>query len=195
MVLVTPGKAGQTALRHYSSLPMLHFLFPTAPLRGVGSKGLKPSWYDVPTLDPDQIARQPTPEGLVDGVDYVLGLIEPYVRRGIPPSRIFLVGYSQGGGLALAAALRAPRTLGGVLMLSSWVAEPLPLEFQDVPVHIFHGAEDPVVPLSTAQLCRQRLEAVGLRTSFHAYPGMSHGVCDEEILPTTWTSLNRCNLF
>eukprot|EP00434_Breviolum_minutum_P000988 symbB.v1.2.000865.t1/scaffold38.1/size396883/5 len=60
-------------------LPMLRFLFPTAPLRGVGSKGLKPSWYDVPTLDPDQIARQPTPEGLLDGVDYVLGLVEPHV--------------------------------------------------------------------------------------------------------------------
>ncbi|OLP74451.1 Acyl-protein thioesterase 2 [Symbiodinium microadriaticum] len=53
------------------------------------------------------------------------------VRRGIPPNRIFLVGYSQGGGLALAAALRAPRRLGGVLMLSSWVAEPLPDDFKD----------------------------------------------------------------
>eukprot|EP00434_Breviolum_minutum_P000987 symbB.v1.2.000864.t1/scaffold38.1/size396883/4 len=66
-------------------------------------------------------------------------------------------------------------------MLSSWVAEPLPSEFQEVPtVHLFHGAEDPVVPISTAQLGCQRLEAVGLRTSFRAYPGMSHGVCDEE---------------
>ncbi|CAE7800872.1 Lypla2 [Symbiodinium necroappetens] len=36
-----------------------------------------------------------------------------------------------GGGLALAAALRAPRRLGGVLMLSSWVAEPLPDDFKD----------------------------------------------------------------
>ncbi|CAJ1365803.1 unnamed protein product [Effrenium voratum] len=162
-------------------LPMLHFLFPTAPTRGVGSKGMKPSWYDVPTLDPDQIARQPPPEGLLDGVDYVLDLIEPHVRRGIPPQRVFLAGYSQGGGLALAAALRAPRKLGGVLMLSSWVAEPLPSEFKEVPVHIFHGAEDPVVPLRTAQLCRGQLETAGLRTTFRAYPGMTHGVCDEEV--------------
>eukprot|EP00439_Symbiodinium_sp_Y106_P059063 s1630_g8.t1 len=103
------------------------------------------------------------------------------VRRGIPPNRIFLVGYSQGGGLALAAALRAPRRLGGVLMLSSWVAEPLPDDFKDVPVHIFHGAEDPVVPLSTAQMGRVRLEAAGLRTTFRAYAGMTHGVCDEEV--------------
>ncbi|OLP87461.1 Carboxy-terminal kinesin 2 [Symbiodinium microadriaticum] len=51
---------------------------------------------------------------------------------------------------------------------------------EDVPVHIFHGAEDPVVPLSTAQMGRARLEAAGLRTTFRAYAGMTHGVCDEE---------------
>ncbi|CAE7611763.1 unnamed protein product [Symbiodinium natans] len=107
--------------------------------------------------------------------------VDPDVRRGIPPSRIFLVGYSQGGGLALAAALRAPRRLGGVLMLSSWVAEPLPDDFKDVPVHFFHGAEDPVVPLSTVQVGQARLEAAGLRTTLHAYAGMTHGVCDEEV--------------
>ncbi|CAE7387391.1 LYPLA1 [Symbiodinium microadriaticum] len=162
-------------------LPMLRFLFPTAPLRGIGSKGLRHSWYDVPTLDPDEISRQASPPGLLESAGDVLGLVEPHVRRGIPPNRIFLVGYSQGGGLALAAALRAPRRLGGVLMLSSWVAEPLPDDFKDVPVHIFHGAEDPVVPLSTAQMGRARLEAAGLRTTFRAYAGMTHGVCDEEV--------------
>ena len=34
---------------------------------------------------------------------------------------------------------------------------------QDVMVHIFHGAQDPVVPLSTAMLGQRRLQALGFR--------------------------------
>ncbi|CAK9018857.1 Probable carboxylesterase Os04g0669600 [Durusdinium trenchii] len=172
--------AGCVPALQQMGLPMLRFLFPTAPLTGVGSKELRTSWFDLSTLDLTERRRQ-TPEQLLEGVDYVLHLVEPHVRRGISPGRVFLVGYSQGGGLALASALRAPRKIGGVLMLSSWVAEPLPSDFQDVPVHFFHGAEDPVVTLSGAKDDRQWLESRGLRTTFHAYPGMSHGVCDEEV--------------
>ncbi|CAK0910629.1 unnamed protein product, partial [Prorocentrum cordatum] len=41
-------------------LPMLRFLFPTAPVRstGVGSRGPCRSWYDVESLNPDEIAQQ-----------------------------------------------------------------------------------------------------------------------------------------
>eukprot|EP00439_Symbiodinium_sp_Y106_P062174 s1630_g9.t1 len=75
-------------------LPMLRFLFPTAPLRGsrmcgllntrqftvgIGSKGLRHSWYDVPTLDPDEISRQSSPpSGLLESAGDVLGLVEPH---------------------------------------------------------------------------------------------------------------------
>jgi len=163
-------------------LPELRFLFPTAPVRDVGSRGPSPSWYDVVSLNPDDIAQQDSsPAGLAEAAEEVLNLVEPHVRRGLPPGRVFLAGYSQGGGLALAAALRAPRPLGGVLMLSSWVAEPLPSDFTPVPVHLFHGAEDNVVPASTAQRCRAALEELGLEVSLRVYPGMTHGVCDQEV--------------
>ncbi|CAE7039874.1 unnamed protein product [Symbiodinium sp. CCMP2592] len=59
-------------------LPMLRFVFPTAPLRGIGSKGLRHSWYDVPTLDPDEISRQSSPPGLLESAGDVLGLVEPH---------------------------------------------------------------------------------------------------------------------
>lgn len=176
------GWASTAPALQQMGLPMLGFLFPTAPLRAFGEGDLRHSWFDVATLDQDEISRSSgPPAGLLDSVSYVLSLVESYVQRGMHPRRIFLAGYSQGGAVALAAALRAPRRLGGVLMLSSWVAEPLPTSFKDVPVHMFHGAEDPVVPLAGAQLCRAKLEAAGLRTTFQAYPGMTSGVCDEEV--------------
>eukprot|EP00439_Symbiodinium_sp_Y106_P063557 s1630_g9.t2 len=56
-------------------LPMLRFLFPTAPLRGVLCAGM----YDVPTLDPDEISRQSSPpSGLLESAGDVLGLVEPH---------------------------------------------------------------------------------------------------------------------
>lgn len=165
-------------------LPMLRFVFPTAAVRDshTGSQGPCPSWYDVESLDPEVIARQEhCPAGLLENSQYVLDLVEPHVRRGVPPKRVFLVGYSQGGGVALAAALRAPRQVGGALLLSSWVAEAVEPRSDPVRVHVFHGMEDPVVPVEAARRGCDTLQAAGLRTSFKAYPGMTHGLCDEEV--------------
>eukprot|EP00933_Yihiella_yeosuensis_P071271 TRINITY_DN79474_c0_g1_i1.p1 TRINITY_DN79474_c0_g1~~TRINITY_DN79474_c0_g1_i1.p1 ORF type:complete len:298 (-),score=35.18 TRINITY_DN79474_c0_g1_i1:42-935(-) len=176
------GWSETAPLLQQMGLPMLRFIFPTAPARSMGSdKEPTQSWYDVPTLDQDEIARGNPPPGLVDSVEYVLDLIETHVQRGIPPERILIVGYSQGGGLALATALRAAYRFGGVLMLSSWVAEPLPDQIKDVPVHIFHGEEDPVVSIRAAKQGSAQLRSVGLRTTFQSYPGFSHGVNDEEV--------------
>lgn len=178
-------------------MPMLRFLFPTAPIRDAGtSRGPCPSWYDVPSLNPDEIARLPAPPaGLEEAASYVLDLVEPYVRRGVPPSRVFLAGYSQGGGAALAAALRAPRTIGGVLMLSSWAAEPIApgMGPPETRVHVFHGAEDPVVPPDAARRSHDIIAGAGLRTTLRVYGGMAHSVCDQEvgdIAETLYAALN-----
>jgi len=166
-------------------MPNLHFVIPTAPVcdTGVGSRGPTTSWYDVLSLDPDSIQQQPgPPDGLEESVQYILDLAEPHVRRGVHPSRVFLVGFSQGGGLALAAALRAPRPLGGVLMLSSWIAEPMPAQCPTAtPVHLFHGAGDAVVPASAAQVCHALLKRAGFQASLHVYEEMANGVCDREV--------------
>jgi len=166
-------------------MPNLRFVIPTAPIRdtGVGSRGPTTSWYDVLSLDPDAIQQQHgPPDGLEDNVQYILDLVEPHVRRGVHPSRVFLVGFSQGGGLALAAALRAPRPLGGVLMLSSWIAEPMPAQIPiSTPVHLFHGAGDAVVPANAAQVCQAVLSSAGLQASLRIYEEMANGVCDREV--------------
>lgn len=166
-------------------MPNLRFVIPTAPVRdtGVGSRGPTTSWYDVLSLDPDAIQQQPgPPDGLEESVQYILDLVQPHVRRGVHPSRVFLVGFSQGGGLALAAALRAPRPLGGVLMLSSWIAEPMPAQFSTaIPVHLFHGAGDAVVPANAARVCHALLNRTGLQASLRVYEEMANGVCDREV--------------
>lgn len=51
-------------------------------------------------------------------------IIEAEVRSGVPPSRIFLLGFSQGGALALNVFLRTKYKIGGLMGISCW----LPLE-------------------------------------------------------------------
>lgn len=51
----------------------------------------------------------------------VHGMINNEIRSGIPASRIIVGGFSQGGALALYAALTYPEQLAGVIGLSCWV--------------------------------------------------------------------------
>jgi hypothetical protein len=50
--------------------------------------------------------------------DWLFNVIEAEEARGIPASRICIVGYSQGGALAAYSSIQFPRQLAGTLVLS-----------------------------------------------------------------------------
>ena len=106
--------------------------------------------------------------------------------RGVDPSRILLAGFSQGGAIALACALRRATPLGGIIALSTYlpmaqrlVAEATP-QARNQPVFMAHGQMDPVVPYAGGDASARQLRALGLPVEWHAYP-MGHQVCGEEI--------------
>ena len=51
----------------------------------------------------------------------MLDLVEAEIKDGIPPERIIIGGFSQGGATALYTALTCDYTFGGVLALSTWL--------------------------------------------------------------------------
>lgn len=55
---------------------------------------------------------------MLETVSYLNGLIEKEVSAGVPPERIVLGGFSQGGAMSLLAGLTDKRRLGGVVVLS-----------------------------------------------------------------------------
>eukprot|EP00967_Tisochrysis_lutea_P023074 scaffold26384_cov36-Tisochrysis_lutea.AAC.2 len=83
----------------------------------------------------------------------MLALIAQEVEAGIPPSRIVIGGFSQGGAVALYTGLQYSETLAGVLCLSGYLAgeESFTLSpaAKDTPVGHFHGTDDPTVRAST----------------------------------------------
>lgn len=118
-------------------------------------------------------------EGMDESVRYVHALIEYELARGIRPDRLFLAGFSQGGAIALAAGLSSRVRIGGILGLSTFLLGIVP-DSHHVPVHLFHGDADPVVPLAWAEHTRTALEIAGVAASLRVYPGLWHNRCAEE---------------
>ena len=165
--------------------PGIRFVFPHAKVRPVTINGGVPmrAWYDIVSLQIDQRADE---AGVRDSIREVEALIARERDRGVPAERTILAGFSQGGAIALAAALRREKGLAGVVALSTYL--PLANVTKDestaagraTPVFMAHGSQDPMVPQALGQRGREALQALGVAVEWHSYP-MPHSVCAEEI--------------
>jgi phospholipase/carboxylesterase len=164
--------------------PALRFVFPHAPVRPVTlNNGMAMrAWYDIYGFD--RLARQDE-AGIRQSIGHVEALIAREQERGVPSERILLAGFSQGGAIVLAAGLRHPQKLAGIIALSTYlpIADSLPAERSaanaSVPIFWGHGTFDPVLTLQHGLDSRTALEALGYHVDWHTYP-MAHAVSPEE---------------
>ena len=164
--------------------PALRFVFPHAPVRAVTINGgaRMRAWYDILEMN---LANRADEAGVDASVRQVEALIAREEARGIPASRILLAGFSQGGAVALACALRRTTPLGGVIALSTYLPMPQRLVAETTaaartqPVFMAHGRFDPVVPCAGGEASARQLAALGLPVDWHVY-SMAHQVCGEE---------------
>jgi len=164
----------------------VRFVFPHAPPRPVTINGgmRMRAWYDIRTIASS--GRDQDEAGIETSRRQVHALIARERQRGIPPERIVLAGFSQGGALAMHVALRYPERLAGLLALSAYLLFPERLAKErsvanhDLPAMLAHGLQDPVVPFALGESAAQSLRALGQPVNFHAYP-MPHSVSLPEI--------------
>ena len=175
-------------LRLPESLP-LRFVFPHAPVRPVTINGgvVMRAWYDILSLDRDAPSDE---AGIRDSARILEALIEAERGRGIDANRIVVAGFSQGGAIALHAALRQRSRLAGLMALSTYL--PLPQYFEDevltdpdvghrdLPIFMAHGSFDPMLPMQLGRHSAELLESAGFEVEWYEYP-MAHAVCAEEI--------------
>ena len=174
--------------------PGIRFVFPHAPVRPVTINNGVPmrAWYDIRNLSIDQRADE---EGLRASMAEVDALIARERDRGVPASRLLLVGFSQGGALALASGLRRESAVAGIACLSGYLpladrtAAELTPAGRATPVFLGHGRQDPVVALGLGTRTRAALEGWNVPVTWRDYP-MPHSVCAEEIRDLgDWMSL------
>ncbi|MES2626071.1 MAG: carboxylesterase [Pseudomonadota bacterium] len=161
----------------------IRYVLPHAPVMAVtvNNGAVMPAWYDVMDFDAE---RKYNHDDLLKSAAAIQALIDREIERGIPSERILLIGFSQGGAVNFQAALSYEKRLAGLLALSTYFPSARTVTLApanaDLPVAIFHGSADPLLPISLARSSRRQLEHIGLKPDFRTYY-MGHEVCNEEI--------------
>ncbi|KAJ1612792.1 hypothetical protein OIY81_1155 [Cryptosporidium canis] len=150
-------------------LPKTKWILPTSRFRKItaiyGNKC--PAWFDITSFSPTENVEDV--DGILESARRVRGIIMSEIRQGIDPSKIFLIGFSQGSAMALLSSIiMRDIILGGVIGVSGWIpmishlqlGSESPLNDEDFDfnvsdekksktrVFIFHGSKDNVIPLS-----------------------------------------------
>jgi len=164
----------------------VRFVFPHARPRPVTINNgfVMRAWYDITGLGANRTEDE---AGIRASADVLRGYVEQEKARGIASGRIVIAGFSQGGAIALQAALRYPQRLAGVMALSTYLplqqtlaAEASPAN-RDVPILMCHGLRDNMLPAKLGESSRDMLQSLGYTVEWRAYP-MEHSVCMEEVL-------------
>ena len=123
-------------------------------------------------------------------------LVETATReRNIDRAKTVIIGFSQGGAMALALSLRDTTTprpvavacLSGMLQTPDWLAYAWDREDWAGPtegfpaVYVQHGIHDPMVTIDRGRRTRDVLASHGVVAQYHEYP-MQHEIRPESIL-------------
>uniref|UniRef100_A0A8C5DMV3 palmitoyl-protein hydrolase n=1 Tax=Gouania willdenowi TaxID=441366 RepID=A0A8C5DMV3_GOUWI len=161
-------------------LPYVKFICPHAPQIPVtlNMKATMPAWFDLMGLSPDSPEDE---AGIKRAAESIKAIIEHEAKNGIPPHRIILGGFSQGGALALYTALTSQHQLAGVVALSCWL--PLHKTFpsasnasKNLPILQCHGEMDFMIPCQFGAMTAEKLKSIVDKSmiNFKTYPGLSH---------------------
>jgi phospholipase/carboxylesterase len=157
-----------TAVIEHVACPEILWLFPKAQRRDVtilaGSPAL--AWYDVLTYDRTRMDE--------DGIEEATSMICRAVRQARDRNRfdrVVLMGFSQGGALALNAGLRLQDEVDGIVALGT--ALPFPDRVTSprtaLPVFLGHGLLDRKIPYAFGRETERLLKAKGYETEWHSY--------------------------
>ena len=120
------------------------------------------SWFDIDwsTIPPRYDLAQAEESRAA-----VAALLPDLVRKnGTDPARTFVLGFSQGGAIALALALTRPDLMRGVVVHSARLVPDLearaapPAALAGLDALVLHGVDDPVIPVERGREIRDFLE-------------------------------------
>ena len=164
----------------------VRWIFPTARTVPVTLNGgmRMTAWFDLNALDEASIVDDR--KMIEESAAYVDALVREQIAQGIPSEKIVVGGFSQGGVIALTAALRSEVKLAGCVALSTYLAlrEDYPGKFgphaKDTKILQGHGTHDMVLQYQYGKKSAEYLQSLGLSVDFKTYAGMQHSACAEE---------------
>lgn len=163
----------------------IRFIFPEAPIRPITINGgmRMRAWFDILEMSPE-IKVDIT--GIYHSAELINALIHDEIDKAIPPENIMLVGFSQGGAIALHAGLRFPDKLAGIIALSTSLPtiEQLKRERSatndHTPILMAHGIIDSVIAVESGLATYEKLKSMNYPIEWYDYV-MDHSICADEI--------------
>jgi phospholipase/carboxylesterase len=126
-------------------------------------------------------------ENHMDRVSAILPRIEQLVRREqtnhrVPAERTVLIGYSQGGTVALEAVKALPELAGAVVAYAARFARlPQPGTRMDARIHLVHGGYDSVVSRVYAERAARALAGLHVPVTLDIIEDLGHALTHEAI--------------
>jgi phospholipase/carboxylesterase len=146
--------------------PQGHVTVPVAP--GMSGYG----WF------PLSMGAPPDAAAVVNAVEAIEGFIEVAQRRyPVDRDRLALLGFSQGGAMAYAVALRGTSRFAALAALSTWFPPGLVggTGLDRLPVLVQHGARDELIPAERSRESVERLRQYGSQVVYREYD-MGHEI-------------------
>lgn len=160
-------------------LPGTAFISPHAP-DPCGEAPVGRQWFPLSFRDPHELAR-----GAEDAAPVLAAFLEVELAKyDLPPSRLALVGFSQGAMMALKIATTVAVAPAAVVAYSGlWVeaAGGVPRDLQlhtRPPILLVHGTEDEVIPAQALFASARGLADAGVPVEWHLSQGLGHGIDD-----------------
>ena len=106
----------------------------------------------------------------------VIQLLDHVMKENrVDPNRIYLTGLSRGGSAAWELAVQYPSKFAAMAVVCGMT----PVPYADwidrqMPIWVFHGEQDPVIPVEESENMVKRLRQMGYEVRFTKYPDVGH---------------------
>ncbi len=157
-------------------LPDTVFVSPDAPFEcDMAPFGFQ--WFSLLNWSEDQVIT-----GIKEAQPVLNDFIDAQLKKyNLSEDRLVLCGFSQGSMMSLYTAPRRDKACAGVLAYSGALMGAKDFKTktpQKMPVCLFHGMMDPVVPVAAYYQAKEELEGAGFEVSGNLSPALPHGIDD-----------------
>lgn len=159
-----------------TGVPDAIFVSPDAPFPC--ELGMGYQWFSL---------MERTPQTMLTGTEKAAPILDKFLdnlldKYGLEDKHMALVGFSQGTMMSLYAGPRRKNKIAGVLGYSGALVGEEGLEAANKPpIHLIHGENDSVVPVSSYHRAVEVLSEKGFDLSGHTTPMLDHSIDGEGI--------------
>lgn len=177
-VILIHGRGGDA----HDMLSLAHALH-TTDVAYISPQAPGNTWYPYSFMAPIE-KNEPQLSLSLETLDQV---VKQVTDEGTPPSRIVLIGFSQGACLAAEYLARKPRRFGGLGCLSGALIGPDGAErlysgsFENMPAFFGCSDVDSHIPAYRVREAAATYTALGAQVTLRFYPGLAHTINEDEV--------------